>query len=451
MRWWDESMFAVNAYEMMQTGEPFSLSFNGAADIYNQKPPMTVWLQVFFVKLFGYNEMAVRLPSAFAVALTLIFLFYFIQKEFNVFFAWCAALVLLTADGFIGFHTGRTGESDALLTLFTFLANLSFLRYVKNGGSKYILLFFFWMTFAFLTKAVSALMFAPALLVILLIKKKTGSFFTSAFTWLGLGIFVSVSVLALYLREKNSPGYFSELMSMGAGRFFKVVDGHRHPFEFYFDNLITERFSFWSILALIGALFFGVNRTKEQDQVIGHVLLLVISYLLVISLSVTKLFWYDMPAYPYLAIVSAYAIWKLTENSFSILPMRRSTILLLTVVFAYPYWLMFRKSQANSIPEGEKQLEAKERFLYLKSTEGGNLNGLKIYYADWTGSLLFYKYKFREMGQDIRITPEPVFNAGDKVLLSDDSLFRVVSEKCKFTLLEEYNKARLIQIKEIQL
>lgn len=58
MRWWDESMFAVNTYEMMHRGNYFSLYFDGAPDLYNTKPPLTVWLQLASVKAFGYNETA---------------------------------------------------------------------------------------------------------------------------------------------------------------------------------------------------------------------------------------------------------------------------------------------------------------------------------------------------------------------------------------------------------
>jgi len=83
LRWWDESMFAVNTYEMAKNGHPFSLYFNGVIDISNSKPPLTVWVQVAFTKLFGYNEVALRLPSAIAAALSIIVTFRFTQRRFG--------------------------------------------------------------------------------------------------------------------------------------------------------------------------------------------------------------------------------------------------------------------------------------------------------------------------------------------------------------------------------
>jgi len=55
MRWWDESMFAVNTYEMLQNEKWFSLYFDGIPDLYNTKPTLVSWIQILFVKIFGYN------------------------------------------------------------------------------------------------------------------------------------------------------------------------------------------------------------------------------------------------------------------------------------------------------------------------------------------------------------------------------------------------------------
>lgn len=121
MRWWDESMFAVNTYEMMENGKYFSLYFDGRPDLFNTKPPLTNWLQLLFVKLLGYNELAVRLPSAIAACLSVLIVFKFTLKRFDVLWAWVSVLILLTSEGFIGFHTARTADSDSLLTLFYYL------------------------------------------------------------------------------------------------------------------------------------------------------------------------------------------------------------------------------------------------------------------------------------------------------------------------------------------
>ena len=84
MRLWDESIYSVNTYEMIQNGKYFSLYFDGAPDLFNTKPPLINWIQICFVKLIGYNELALRLPSAIAATLTIVVLFVFMYTiQFN--------------------------------------------------------------------------------------------------------------------------------------------------------------------------------------------------------------------------------------------------------------------------------------------------------------------------------------------------------------------------------
>jgi len=45
-RLWDESMFAVNAYEMKQSGNYMVPYFDGEVDWGNRKPLLLTWIQV---------------------------------------------------------------------------------------------------------------------------------------------------------------------------------------------------------------------------------------------------------------------------------------------------------------------------------------------------------------------------------------------------------------------
>lgn len=55
IRNWDESMFAVNAYEMSQNHNFITPYYKGLPDMWNSKPPLQLWLQIAFIKLIGYN------------------------------------------------------------------------------------------------------------------------------------------------------------------------------------------------------------------------------------------------------------------------------------------------------------------------------------------------------------------------------------------------------------
>jgi 4-amino-4-deoxy-L-arabinose transferase-like glycosyltransferase len=448
IRWWDESLFAVNTYEMLKNGDYFSLYFDGHPDLVNSKPPFAVWMQLLFVKAIGYNEIAVRLPSVIAAAISIFLVFFFIQKRFGNYFAWLSALVLLTSQGYIGFHTARTADADSLLTMFVLVANIYFLKFLEKEKQSHVLLFFLFITLAFLTKMYSALLFIPGYIFILIKEKKFRPFFFRSAFWIGLGTFIVIIAAVFYIREVGSPGYLREIFFKDAGRIFNVIEGHDATWEYYLDNFIFTRYSFWFIPLLIGLMFVIFNYNNPAERLFYNIFVLVVSYLLIVSVSVTKLLWYDMPVYPYLSMLTAYSLYKIFEKQINLNGFNRMSMILLVVIFSYPYWIMFRKSQANTIPNGEKKNEASERFLFLRSNSRSNLNDTKLYHYGWDGSLLFYKYKFAEKGEKLELTIAPEFRKNDKVLLSQDSLFDIVSSKYKFKILEKENNARLLLIEE---
>lgn len=314
MRWWDESMFAVNAYEMIENGKMFSLYFDGSPDLFNTKPPLTVWFQVLFIKLLGYNELAIRLPSALATALIVLTLFHFVSKYFNRTWAWVSALILLTSTGFIGFHTGRTGDSDALLTLFLFLANLQFLKFLILKKNRYVFWFFMFLTLAFATKLFAALLFIPAYFLLLLCNKNFKQFVLSYQFALGVLIFFISTFGIIYLRELDSPGYLNTILSKDAARIFQGSH-HQHGALYYLDSLLNSRFSFWFIPLVLGLILNFSNQDQRQRKLIFNSTVLITIYFTIISLSTTKLEWYDMPLYPYMALVASYSIYLLYEKT----------------------------------------------------------------------------------------------------------------------------------------
>ena len=170
VRVWDEARNAINAYEMSKNGQWFVTYFEGNPDLWNTKPPLLIWFQVFWIKLLGFNELAIRMPSAIAAFFTLIIFFRFLKSTFNSsFLALIPVFVLLTNTGFLGEHAARNGDYDALLTLFTTTSALCFYRMLQTNQVKYFYYFFFSLTLAVLTKGVAGLLFLPAYFVFTLV------------------------------------------------------------------------------------------------------------------------------------------------------------------------------------------------------------------------------------------------------------------------------------------
>ncbi|MFY8185345.1 MAG: ArnT family glycosyltransferase, partial [Bacteroidia bacterium] len=137
LRTWDESVYSVYSYEMMQNGNYLVPSINGMVDHLNDKPPLFFWSQILFIKLIGYNELAVRIPSAICGALTVILIFSFIAKNFSFSLGLFAALVLCSIKGFVTFHSSRTGDMDVMLTLGITGFVFHFYNYMKERTTKY--------------------------------------------------------------------------------------------------------------------------------------------------------------------------------------------------------------------------------------------------------------------------------------------------------------------------
>lgn len=446
MRWWDESLFAVNTYEMLQNGKWFTLYFDHLPDLCNTKPPLTNWLQCLSVKMFGYNETAVRLPSALAAGFTIIILFHFILKRFNHLFAWITASILLTSYGFIHFHTARTADADALLTFFLLLTNLIFVKILIDNSNKNILLFFIFLTLSVAVKLYAALLFIPAWLFVLIYYRFLKRFVLNYYFVVGLLVFVCFTTGIIYLREIGAPGYIHQIVFKDAGRLLSVIEKHAHSPLFYLDNFLQIRFSYWFSLLCLGIMLSFFRAEDTLKKVMHICMVLILSYLGIIMLSETKLEWYDMPLYPYMALLAAYPIYLLFEKiSYKNPPISNYLkYFLLSLLFLYPYMTMFYKSQSNNIPDGQVPYEIKDIYLYQKQKHGINLNGIKVYNTDWKGSLLFYQYKLTEAQQQIVIISDiSQIATHDTVLVSEDTLKNILKNTYNTTIVDRLKNAEL--------
>src|SRR5690242_3276129 len=71
----DEAIYANNALEVTKNNRFLTLTDNDTICMYNTKPPLVIWSQSLAMRIIGYNELAVRLPSATSVLL-LVFMIY---------------------------------------------------------------------------------------------------------------------------------------------------------------------------------------------------------------------------------------------------------------------------------------------------------------------------------------------------------------------------------------
>tara|TARA_B100000780_G_scaffold175959_1_gene123285 strand:- start:2555 stop:3088 length:534 start_codon:yes stop_codon:yes gene_type:complete len=176
---------------------------------------------------------------------------------------------------------------------------------------------------------------------------------------------------------------------------------------------------------------------------------MVISYLLIISISLTKLEWYDMPLLPLLAILTI-PTFKLIYSEIGNLIKTYRLTLLFGFIFLLPFIEMFNKSQANTIPPGQKTYEANEIFLSRKGHQSFLQNSF-VLSNDWKGSLLFYKYKLHELGTEINIINSTgQLSVNDRVLVSKDELKSQLKKSFELEVIDQHNEAVLYQINSVK-
>lgn len=356
IRTWDESIYAVNAYEMLESGNYIVPTNKGSIDHMHSKPPLGLWVEAMSIKIFGMNELGVRFPSAMAAAISSLLLFAFIRKYFGWELALCSFLVLTTSLGYSTFHTSRTGDLDALLTCLLLVANVSLFNFIGQNekGNKSIFLFFLFMALAFLTKSFAALLFVPAQILIILVSRKLGVFLKAKGTYWGLLLFFMVNGIYYYLRIKQDKEFITTLVSSDLVRVTQSIDLHREPFDFYFNNFVTHRFGYWILFFVLGAILLAIG--SKRDELIKRLALWSLAlagiFFLVISMASTKLEWYDTPLFPYLALVSGYAVFyfvKQVAQSDSI------KYIFIGLIFIIPIFLAIRQSEKSEISAGEKK------------------------------------------------------------------------------------------------
>ncbi|MGM0550793.1 MAG: ArnT family glycosyltransferase [Bacteroidota bacterium] len=314
VRLWDEARRAFNALEMMDGGSWLVTHFQGEPDMWGTKPPLFVWLQALSMSAFGVNAFALRLPSALAGLFTAIAMLYFANRfTNNRWYGAMAAIILVTSAGYLSRHVVRTGDFDSLLTLFMFLYAMYFYkvlhvdRAAKRAKTLWLMMLFF--TLAVLTKGIAGMLFVPGLAIYLFTTQAYKKIlYNKQFYFAAL---LSVAIVAgFYLwREQLNPGYLKAVWHNEiGGRYTQSLEGHAKPWYFFLQGLVQERFSYWWIYiipAFIGAWYFR-ERKLLRFLLFGSIL--VVSFLTIISLSQTKLMWYDAPLYPFLAIFSAIGI-----------------------------------------------------------------------------------------------------------------------------------------------
>ncbi len=431
---WDEAFTAVQALEMQTSDNWLVPTFEHRPDLLNTKPPLMTWLSALCMAVLGPSELAVRLPSALAGLATVLLLYGIGTWGLgNRLLGLAAAGILLTSPAYTGYHITRSGDTDALLTLWTTLACWACYRWslrptawapLLTLAAAFVLMIY--------TKSVQGLLIVPGLVVFLLIGAGGAGRLRPLLS--GRVVPVAAGALALclgyyLLREVYESGYIARVARAELfNRFTDAYDRHSGPLSYYLELGARERYVpwFWLLPLALGAL---VLRRRSDLPTVGWHAFPALGYLLLISVARTKAEWYDAPLYPLLALG---VVALVVEPALQQLSTRREPValVLLGLVLLLPY-----RASIQRVEHAERPLEwyAVHYATYLErlQRERPQIRRLWVPVQEFNPSLYFHRERLlRDVRPPLELVvvgarldqPPPDLKAGQWVLTCEPAL-----------------------------
>lgn len=335
----DETRYAVMSRDLLHHNWNF-LMLNGVPFI--EKPPLYFWITAFSIKLFGFQEYAIRLPMSILATLTVFFTYYIGKKIKTPKFGFYTATIMMANVFFI--MLTRVAIIDmvftALLTWTIYFGLLT--EFVKDNNKKWCwTAFYLCMSFAFLAKGLLAIVFPCAIIGIhRIINKSVKEIFKPQYILSGLVLFLLIN-LPWHLAMYKEYGFEFIWVYFILHHFERLVNadalGKTRPF-LYFIPVFFVGFLPWS-LHFIGAIVDFFKKKMFKDK---YVLFFAIYFIIIFglfSVASGKLPTYVLPAVPPAAFLTAYFIyakdlkWLKIPTYISIFATVVALIVLRTVVY----------------------------------------------------------------------------------------------------------------------
>jgi 4-amino-4-deoxy-L-arabinose transferase-like glycosyltransferase len=410
LRLWDEGRRSVNAFEMAQSGNLLVTYYDGKPEMWGTKPPFLIWCQAAMMKIVGYNELAVRLPSALAALTTVVLLILFCWKVLNKPLAgFFAGLALVTTKGYVGAHVARSGDFDSLLTLWETAYLLSFFTFYRLTDlakkRKWLYITAGFIALAGLTKGIAGFLFLPGILLYALFFGLNQSdspvswrgqipFLRWKHTWLAALLAIAPLLTFYLLREIFNPGYLAAVSSNEVGgRYLETQGGHFKPWYHYFEWLYIEQFQPW-LLFLPLAWVVGFSSSGALRRLVTLLLLSAVSFLFIISFGQTRIMWYMAPVYPTLSLMTGIAFEWLVDGGRWAAGSDTKQLLRYGIIAAFvlgmfwqPYAFIIKRIYFENHPEWDWH-ELKYRD-FMRQT--ADIKTYTIVHAKYNSHVTFYK------------------------------------------------------------
>lgn len=201
--------YAAGVYSMGQNLHAFFFnSFDSLGFITIDKPPLGLWIQVIFTKIFGFSGTVLILPQAIASVISVYLIYRIIQKNFSRGVGLVAAAVLALTPIYVA--VSRNNTVDGMLILIMVLAANQTLLATEKASMKHLILAGMFIGLGFNIKMLQAYMIVPAIYMtyLLLAKQKLLKKILACVVSACVMVFVSLSwVMAVDLTPEEYRPY----------------------------------------------------------------------------------------------------------------------------------------------------------------------------------------------------------------------------------------------------
>lgn len=468
---YDEARRAVSAAEMAR-GEAHWLvpTYNGAPDHWGTKPALLVLCQAFWMKIFGVGELAVRLPSALATLVLCGLLVWWGRRDWGGALAGAmGAIVVLCCWEFMGNHGARTGDFDALLTLFLTAQVVFFYRWVQDDHIKWLWLAGAAVTMAGLSKGIAGGFFLPGIGLWLLATTEGRKRLLRPALYGIISLAIALVLGYYFLRNGVDPQYLEMVQNNElGGRFSKTNEGHQHPFWFYLQRLLQDKTLRYLLPLLLPALlyFFAANAgAKEGRKGKGQPALLVtlvaLVFMAVISIAATKLYWYKTPVLPLLGILIGGFLLQVAQVLSDALTGQMSKVVVvsfLAALFLFPMVMITERSlNPREYQETPDRKLGYRDFMRTKEVQPP----YTVLVRDYHPNARFYVLQAQSRGEDVelkrtkKLLPPLVYNArppggfeiGERVVICHSETWDYLFKRFRMKEVFKRGKCKLVELK----
>ena len=290
---WDEAIYAEISREMLH-GSWLVSHWN--YQIWLEKPPLLLWINAIFFKLFGVTEFWARAASALSGVAIVGLLHRWLARSRDTLTAWLSTAILLATFGFL--HACHTGETDVLLSLGCIIALLGLAQIDDANLNGW---WSFWIGFAIavMTKGAAAVVLPLTAILFAAIQRWRPDRLRAPF-YLGLALFLAF-VLPWHLAMLHLFGgqFLNQYLGFHVlARATRQIEGHTTPWWFYFKVLLVSAPPFSLLYPF--ALADGLRRRNLRAWAVFS--LVVIAFYTAVQ---TRLPQYIVPAYPALSVLTA--------------------------------------------------------------------------------------------------------------------------------------------------